>query len=407
MVGMTSGTGIPLQKQFTIVRNDREFHERMHILCDGSHGHRDLEQPDPVTETFLNQAMCPEKMVENIAALWKSQYMNLRKENEATHVIAAAQQIENDDVVNQDVPDGAEVTGKMREQGRALLTRLHKAAGHPSNRALARICRDCGMPKWVVDLALNLRCQACLGTKRGGAMVVPHSVGTMPQPWQMLGMDVFELIFPQQKRKARYLLAICLVMRLVMVEILWEGPMNESGTDRLVDTFAASWPKPEWILTDPQSSLAKGDFAEFCGWIGCGLATTPGEAHWQNGAVETAVKAVKKTMKRLRNESTELSATLCGHLAASAHNQMEVVKGFSPTQWAFGSDPSAWRQDADPLEVNKRRGERLESFWRWRARAEVAMLEPPVLPEGRVSVSRAPPYGDARRKSFEWKASRR
>ena len=277
--------------------------------------------------------------------------------------------------MNQDVPDGAEVTEKMREQGRALLTRLHKAAGHPSNRALARICRDRGMPKWMMDLALNLHCQACLHTKRGGTMVVPHSVGTKPQPWQMLGMDVFELIFPQQRRKARYLLAICLVMRLVMVEILWEGPMNESGTDsgqKLVDTFAASWlqhrPKPEWLLTDPQSSLAKGDFAEFCGWIGCGLATTPGEAHWQNGAVEMAVKAVKKTMKRLRNESTELSATLCGHLAASAHNQMEVVKGFSPIQWAFGS-----RQDADPLEVNKHRGERPESFWqqqRWRARVE-------------------------------------
>ena len=28
-------------------------------------------------------------------------------------------------------------------------------------------------------------------------MVVPHSVGTKPQPWQMLGMDVFELVFPQ------------------------------------------------------------------------------------------------------------------------------------------------------------------------------------------------------------------
>ena len=74
MVGMTSGTGIP---QFTIVHNDREFHERRHILCDVSHGHRDLEQPDPVTETFLNQAVYPEKMVENIAGLWKSQRNHL------------------------------------------------------------------------------------------------------------------------------------------------------------------------------------------------------------------------------------------------------------------------------------------------------------------------------------------
>ena len=46
--------------------------------------------------------------------------------------------------------------------------------------------------------------------------------------------------------------------------------MNESGTDpgrHLLETFAGSWlqhrPKPEWIVTDPQSSLAKGDFAEW------------------------------------------------------------------------------------------------------------------------------------------------
>ena len=141
----------------------------------------------------------------------------------------------------------------------------------------------------------------------------------------------------------------CLAMRLVMVELVWQGPMNESGTDSahtLVETFAATWlqhrPKPEWILTDPQSSLAKGDFANFCGWIGCGLATTPGEAHWQNGAVE-AVKAIKKTMRRLRNDNTELDAKLCGHVAAAARNQTESVKGFSPIQRAFGSNPAARR----------------------------------------------------------------
>ena len=131
---------------------------------------------------FINHAVYPEKMTENVARLWKSQYMKFREERGAPEVIAAAQQIENDADLNLDVPDEGEVTEEMREQGRALLTKLRKAAGHPSNRALARICRDRGMPRWVVNEALNLKCQACLDTKRGGNMVVPHSVGTKPQP---------------------------------------------------------------------------------------------------------------------------------------------------------------------------------------------------------------------------------
>eukprot|EP00439_Symbiodinium_sp_Y106_P059604 s171_g8.t1 len=362
--------------------------------------------------------------------------MKSRSAEEIRGIVATAQQIDTEMEFDPEQPDAAEVTETMKERARAMLTRLHKAAGHPSNRALARICRDRGMPRWVVTEALNLHCQACLEARRGGTMQVPHSVGSKPAPWQMLGMDVFEVFFPQQKRKARYLLAICMVMRLTMVEMLWEGPMNEAGTDsgqKMVDVFASSWlqhrPEPEWILTDPQSSLAKGEFAEFCGWIGCGLATMPGEAHWQNGAVETAVKAIKKTMRRLRNESSELSPRLCGHLAASAHNQNDGVKGFSPVQWAFGSNPATWNKAADPLEVNRNQGERPAEFWRlqrWRAKAEeihrqelaretfarlhnaaprpvvdfqpgdcwarfigpglVALLEPPVLPDSRVSV---------------------
>ena len=77
-----------------------------------------------------------------------------------------------------------------------------------------------------------------------------------------------------------------------------------------------------------------------------------GQQSSRTSAVETAVKAIKKTMRRLRNDNTELDARLCGHVAAAAHNQTESVKGFSPIQWAFGSNPAAWR---------------LEKLTRWRS----------------------------------------
>ncbi|CAE7214275.1 TERC [Symbiodinium sp. CCMP2592] len=349
----------------------------------------------------------PKEMIERIAAIWKSQAVKTQDADEVRGIVAAAQQIDDDPMFAEDSPEAAEGHAHPPSQG----------GGTPVQQSPGTDL----LPKWVVTEALNLHCQACLETRRGATMQVPHSMGGKPAPWQMLGMDVFEVFFPLQKRKARYLLAMCMVMRLTMVEMLWEGPMNEAGTDsgqKMVDVFAGSWlqhrPKPEWILTDPSHFWQKGASQSF---VAGSVA---------NGAVETAVKAIKKTMKRLRNESSELSPRLCGHLAAAAHNQTETVKGFSPVQWAYGSNPAAWRREADPLEVNRNQGERPEGFWklqRWRSKAEeihrqelaqktftrlhnaaprpigtvnpearfigpgrVALLEPPVMPDARVSV---------------------
>ena len=97
--------------------------------------------------------------------------------------------------------------------------------------------------------------------------MTPVSVGTKPQPWQFLRMDVFELMFPKQKLKARYLRMIDMTMKFAAVEVLWQRPMQESGTDpgsRVMEVFSGTWlqhrPRPEWALCDPQTSIAFGDF---------------------------------------------------------------------------------------------------------------------------------------------------
>ena len=59
------------------------------------------------------------------------------------------------------------------------------------------------------------------------------------------------------------------------------------------------------MLCDPQTSLAYG-------LSRVGLAVTPGEAHWQLGGVEVAVKATKKTMKKIRSQEPNLRAAISG-----------------------------------------------------------------------------------------------
>ena len=118
------------------------------------------------------------------------------------------------------------------------------------------------MPQWVVDEAQNLTCQACIDAKRGEQLVLPISVGTKPQPWQFVGIDVVRVPFYELKVKARYLIMIDLTTRCKAVEVLWSGKMNEAGTEpgvRFMEVFASAWlqhrPRPEWVLCSDQPGL--------------------------------------------------------------------------------------------------------------------------------------------------------
>ena len=159
-------------------------------------------------------------------------------------------------------------------------------------------------------------------------------------------LDVFELAFPKRQSKARFLIGICLVMRLVMVALLWEGKISQTGTDSgqgLVDAFVTHWlqhrPKPLWLLVDPQTSLSKGDFAQFTQYIGIGLAVTPG----------LIGKSDLQTV---------------GALAASMHNGHHRFRGFSPNQWAFGFDPICDTDDIDSMKINQDHGTVPEQYVR-------------------------------------------
>ena len=186
----------------------------------------------------------------------------------------------------------------------------------------------------------------------------------------MIGLDTFELYFPKLKTKARYLLMTCLTMRFTSVHLLWQGDAAATGTEsgqKLIHAFVEGWllhrPRPEWVMVDAQTSLAKGDFAAFCQSIGIGVTAVPGEAHWQHGSTESMVKALKNTMKKVRSERSRLSPKLVALLASSAQNHGDRVRGYSPVQWAYGLEPGAWRLEHDPLEVNTNNGMNTAEFW--------------------------------------------
>ena len=381
MHGMKSPDDWPIRKSWMVMTNDAEFYDRCRIVCDGSHQHRPDGMIGMGSKAVSATAFYPASMVNGIARLWKSQWKRAMEANnhyihqtinmiETTYAGEAMSTKPVQASSNQATSQTPEEQGFDVQKAWTMLHRLHRAAGHPNNKSLARLCHDRGLPPWLVQMALNLKCQACEEVKKGEQLVLPVSVGERARPWQIIGLDVFELAFPSQYKKARFLIMVDLTMRLVSVYHLWEGNLSDVGTDsgeKLIQAFIEGWllhkPKPEWVLADSQTSLCKGVFSEFLSSIGVGLSVTAGQAHWQHGSTESMVKVLKSTMKRLRNEQPMLKPSVCGHLAAAAQNNTDHIKGFTPVQWAYGCDPSQWGVASDITAINAEFETRPLEYW--------------------------------------------
>ena len=436
MFGMCDADSkLPIRKLWTVMSTDEHFHQHAWATCDGTHDHQPLLG---LGSTKVSQtAFYPPKLARRIVQVWKGalyadtgkqlmQELNVLdselremyptemasssdRKRDASQIAqgdAGMEQPHETQQYDTDAemafphsasavtePQGqaqhntsaAEVSTAEREQGRALLHKLHRAAGHPSNRALARLCRDRKLPKWLVGEAEHLQCPACVEAEKGTQPVPRKSLGQHPVPWQFVGLDVLELAMPAQNQKTRYLLMTCLSMRFVSVVHLWTGNYSETGTDpgtRLVEAFCNGWlmhrPRPEWCVVDSQSSLRYGAFPTFLSHAGIGLTVVPGEAHWIHGKTEAMVQVMKRTMRRIRNEYPSIAPSSLAALATYAQNHTDHVAGFSPIQWAYGVDPDSYDKVVDPLNVNREHQlgpEAFQDLHRLRDRASAINIE--------------------------------
>ena len=65
----------------------------------------------------------------------------------------------------------------------------------------------------------------------------------------------------------------------------------------------------------------------------------PGQAHWQTGLVEEAIRGLKATMTATTLEHPDMVAHECLARAVAASNSRKDVRGYSPLQHALGRAP--------------------------------------------------------------------
>ncbi|CAE7765564.1 unnamed protein product, partial [Symbiodinium sp. KB8] len=213
----------------------------------------------------------------------------------------------------------------------AQVAKFHKAAGHPTNRNLARIVKDAG-------------------TSSG--QVPPASTQTMYAAWEAVGVDSGEWVPPGSRTKVKFLLFMDLATKLRVICPLFTYNFlemrAESGGD-LIRSFSERWlgvfPKPKILVLDAAKSFVSDAVHEFASSVNILLSYVAEKEAWAHGTVEAGVQDVKMTASAIYLDAMDQDPYVTLHLATSALNSTEYTAGFSSFQWAYGKEYSLTDED--------------------------------------------------------------
>ena len=242
-----------------------------------------------------------------------------------------------------------------RSAWEAQIAKFHKAAGHPTNRNLAKIVKDAGHPEWKVQTALHHHCPACQSLKPGGTssgQIPPASTHSLYGAWEAVGVDSAEWVPPGSKKKVKFLLFMDLATKLrvakpVLVYDFLEMKA-ESGED-LIKYFAEGWlgtfPKPRVLVLDAAKSFVSDAVHEFASNANIQVSYVAEKEAWSHGILEAGGQDVKMTASAIHLENLDQDPCVTLILATSALNATEYTGGFSSFQWAFGREYSLTDED--------------------------------------------------------------
>ena len=94
----------------------------------------------------------------------------------------------------------------------------------------------------------------------------------------------------------------------------------------------------QFLVSDPGGCFASNELREWASVRGIGLLTAPGQFHGLTADLENLIRVIKRLARKLADDHPGLTLTSCVSLACSSHNNGFKTGGYSPVQWAFGTD---------------------------------------------------------------------
>ncbi|OLQ05959.1 Retrovirus-related Pol polyprotein from transposon TNT 1-94 [Symbiodinium microadriaticum] len=273
---------------------------------------------------------------------------------------------------------------KEEERVKRQLYLLHAATGHGSVRHLYQALKRRNASQKVLDLAKTFRCTVCEERQKLPPQRVA-SLEPLPPKWATISADIGHWQNPHTGEHVVLMVIIDEGSRYRVARILSRGLKQTPSAATCIQYLREGWTQyfgnPSCLRLDPAGSFRSQALTEYCDRNAIYLDVIPGEAHWQIGACEQAVKGLKEVMTKMTVDSPEVTTEELLSTAVRTFNQRDMVRGFSPLQHAFGRgvDVTGQLLDAtsgqpDELQIENPSGEFARNVAR-QAQAEKAHSE--------------------------------
>ena len=231
---------------------------------------------------------------------------------------------------------------KNLEEINRKLYLLHAATGHSSVRNMIQALQRRGASKAVMDQARNFRCSVCEEKQK---VNFKHAASLEPLPPKLatISADGGKWEHPQSKEEYEFAVIIDEGSRFRVARVMKVGKKQTMNAAMFLSYLREGWiqyfGKPNVLRLDPAGAFRSHSVESFCDENEMYLDIIPGEAHWQLGTCEQAVKGLKELMTKLVEHEPTMSAEAALAEAVRTFNHRELVRGFSPVQHLLGKAP--------------------------------------------------------------------
>ena len=332
----------PLLKPWKIQTTSLHLGKVLSLRCPGNHQHDECSGHDKV----FHSGQYPQKMCSMVAGIIMEHSrevldVGLEPTNtvfgESVNGIFGVHEATNSHDMEKpwDEKEFKRVTEAVRK--------LHINFGHPTNRALMNCLKARGVDPKIVKLAGEIRCDECQEVH----LPTPHSKTTLHGThilWHTMQMDIAQL--PYGDQMVHVLLMVDEASHFMIGHELFRTPLTESRNctaQEAVRAIEGSWTQyhglPNCIRCDPEGSFRSNLLREWAETRGVELQPCAAEDHGQIGLIEAMVKKVKDDARTLLR-GQDLDPFVAILQVISAHNHLDRIGGYAPSQWAYGRLPT-------------------------------------------------------------------
>ena len=219
---------------------------------------------------------------------------------------------------------------------------LHAATGHTSARHMIAALKQRNAPKRVLELSERFECAIC----REKSRIQPKHVAsleTLPPALATVSADGGKWTHPESSEEVEFVCAIDEGSRYRVAKVMKRGSKQTMSAVDFMRFMDERWVQyfgnPHTLRLDPSGAFRSRELDRYCEDKGIYLDVIAGEAHWQLGTCEQAIRGLKEVMTKLAEDHPRASVEQLLSEAVKVFNSRELIRGFSPLQHLMGRCP--------------------------------------------------------------------